>query len=312
MPPLICPTCGSQTPRLAVAPGTPLTCLKCHAAIPDELLSPQPEQAEGETSAPAAYRVERFHATRGGSPAGAFVALGVGLLGAVVLGALSAVIRGFFWAVLIFPILLGFGVGVVAGGGAWMAKLRRPEFAAGAGAVAGLAAAFVLHYVRYLILTADFPAGQQVTFPQFLDLLCQAGVMGFGYTGSMIYYSVEVIVIVIAAGAGALVFLNRPFCEECNAWKQKEQLGPYKINATVAVNAVASGYPAAMVAPAEGDETVTLEIFRCPHCRDSGPIDVRANGTISDGKNTATATVFVTYPGEAATDFEEVRRQCSG
>jgi hypothetical protein len=307
MGPLTCPSCGAQTPRLATAPDAPVHCLKCRALIPAELLAPPADGAEA-ASAPAAYKVERFQPTRGGSPFGFLVALGTGLLGALVLGAIAGGIRQLVWAVLVFAILLGAGVGLTASVGAWLARCRRPELAVGAGAIAGFASALAMHYTRYLIMTADLAV--PITFTRFLDLLCQAGVMGFGYTGSMIYYLVEVIVIVIASGAAAVALLNRPFCEACNAWKKKEQHGPFKINANVAAAAVASGQPKQLVAPPEGDENVTLEIFRCPHCGNTGPIDVRANCTISDGKNTATATVFVTYPGEAADDFEDAVREC--
>jgi hypothetical protein len=303
---ITCPSCGSQTPRLAATPGAPVHCLKCRAPIPPELLAPPTEEGAEVATGPTPYKVERFQATRGGSPVGFFVALATGLLGALVLGAAAGGIRQLVWAVLVFAIILGAGVGFAASVGAWLAKCRRPALAAAAGALAGLASAVVMHYTRYLIM---FPQGQ-MSFPEFLDFLCQAGVMGFGYTGSIIYYSAEVVVIAVAGGLCALVLLNRPFCARCGLWKQKEKLGTFGINANVAAWAVAVGQPKLLVAPPEGAESVTLEIFRCPHCRNDGPIDVRATCAKTENKNTAQAVVFMTYPGEAAADFEDAARAC--
>jgi hypothetical protein len=92
-------------------------------------------------------------------------------------------------------------------------------------------------------------------------------------------------------------------------WKQKEPLGTFKINTAVAAAAVGSGQPALMVAPTEEDEAVTLDLFRCIHCRNNGPIEVRATCTRGKGENAASLVVFMTYPGEAAADFEGVRRK---
>jgi hypothetical protein len=285
-----------------------VTCLKCRAPIPAEQSTAPAGEAGPEAAGPRTYHVERFQPTRGGSPVGVFVALGLGLVAALVLGAIASVVRQFFWLVLVFPALLGAAVGFCAGAGGWLAKCRRPEMIAGAGVVCGLASAVVLHYVRYLSLTANLPPGQ-VTFTQFLELMCRAGVMGFGYTASVIYYIVEVVVIGGAAGAVAIVLLDRPFCEACGTWKSKDVLGKFRINGPMAAAAVSTGQPAALAAPAEGDETVTLELFRCPHCSD-GPIDVRATCEKKEGDNTASLVVFVTYPGAAADDIKAAARAC--
>ncbi len=279
-----------------------MTCLKCRAVIPPEQVEAPAEGGEG----PTPYPVEPFKPTRGGAPAGVVVAIVVGLFGALVLGAVAALVRQGVWFVLVFPLLLGFGLGVCASAGAWLAKCRLAQLVAGAGAVVGLAGAFVLHYATYLIVFRDFPQ-PPVDFPEYLDLLCRAGVMSFGYTGSIIYYLVEVVVIAVAAGAGAVILLNGPFCEKCNLWKQKESLGTFKGSAQVAAWAVGTGRPTLMLAPTEADEKVTVEVYRCPLCRNDGPIDVKATCAVTENKNTATAVVFVTYPGAAAADFEKLR-----
>lgn len=333
MAPLICPACGAQTPRLATSPAASINCLRCRAPIPPEQLAPPVAEpgTEGTGTEPTtldrlvgagflnelsqphnagpAYRVEKFQPTRGGSPVGVIVAVVAGLIGAVVLGAASALLRQFFWLVLVFPALLGFGIGAATSGGAWLAKCRRPELIAGAGVIAGLVGALVLHYVSYLIAVANIPQAQ-IGFQQYLDLRCQAGVLGLGYVGSAIYYVVEAVVIVGAAGTGALTWLDGPFCETCRVWKKKEGLGTFRMNTAVAARAVGSGQPASMIAPPDGNETVTLEFFRCPHCLNDAPIDVRVTCTKANGKDTATAVVFVTYPGTAAPAFEAVRRAC--
>jgi hypothetical protein len=312
--PLICPSCGAQTPRLAGA--SSVTCMKCRAPIPTESLAPPTGEAGAEAPGAPVYHVERFQPTRGGSPAGVLVAVGFGLVAALVLGALAAFVRQYFWAVLIFALLLGAGIGIVTSLGARVAKCRRTELAVGAGIITGLAGAFVLHYVAYLLFLANLnlplgpAAGGLGGFGSHLELKCRLGVMSFGYVGSIIYYAVEAAVIAGTSGACAVVLLKSPFCEPCGVWKQKETLGTFQINTAVAAAAVASGQPALMVAPSEGDEAVALDIYRCPNCRNNAPIEVRASCTKGKGENAATVVVFVTYPGEATADFQEVRRQC--
>jgi hypothetical protein len=254
------------------------------------------------------YHVTQFQPSRGGSSAGVILALFTGLIGAVVLGAVAAGIRQAFWLVLLFPAMYAFAVGCTVSAGAWLTKCRQVVAVAGGGVIVGFVAAFTLHYSCYLIAVWNFPPGA-IGFQEYLRLLCQAGVLGFGFTGSVIYYAFEAIVIVGVTAATSVVLLDGPFCAECKLWKRKTTLGNWKINAAVAAHAVAAGLPKLMVAPPDGDDTVLVEVYQCPHCENRDGIDVRATCVHKEGDNSNTATVFMTYPAEALDDFVEIQSQ---
>lgn len=294
MPPLTCPACG------ATAPAGAAQCLRCRAPLND---------APTET-APPRYRVFAFVAGRGGPLFGVFVALAVGLVAAVVLGAVAGVVRHFLWVVLLFPVGFGGGLGYLTSCGARLAKCRRVPMVHGAGVIVGLLGAAVMHLTLYQVRLAANPALQGMSFFQYLDLLCLAGALGFGYTGTAIYYGVEVGLIVLMTAGMAAELLNDPFCDGCGRWKRNEALGKFKIHAPLAAAAVAAGQPDAMVAPAEGDDTVNVELFRCPHCGNDGPVEVRVSCSRTVDKGVWTAKVFVTYPGAAAPEFEATARDC--
>ena len=65
-----------------------------------------------------------------------------------------------------------------------------------------------------------------------------------------------------------------------------------------------------MVAPAEGDKKVSVTVYACPHCDAEGTIDVSLEGSHTEGKQTATFKVFMTYPGAALADFERAAEEC--
>ncbi|MBY0457282.1 MAG: hypothetical protein K2V38_08100, partial [Gemmataceae bacterium] len=69
-----------------------------------------------------------------------------------------------------------------------------------------------------------------------------------------------------------------------------------------------AGRPAAAVQPAVGDDTFALTLYRCPRCR--GPIEVFAEGTRTAAGNMTMASVALTYPPEAVSEFQELRRTC--
>lgn len=241
--------------------------------------------------------------------------LAVGLVGAAVIGFAMAFLRQYFWFVLILAIAMGMAVGGITGLGAKLGKYRVKEGAVLAGAISGFAAGFLLHYFGYLLLTWDIPALKLVTFWEFMDAACQAGAtigssINLGYTGSAIYWGLEVLVIVIASAAAATWPVSRPFCAGCNEWKEKRPLGTFRIDAPRAVQAVAAGRPSAMVTPADADDRVAVSVYSCPGCGSAGGVEVEVAGTRGKGEGAVTMTVCMSYPGEAVADFEAARARC--
>lgn len=313
-----CPACYHTTPLLGGTAEAPAVCLRCRAPIPPELLAADGPAADAggaalSDTAPV-HPVAAYTGTPGGSPGGFVVTLAVGLAGAIILGAVAGVIHNYFWLVLVFPAMLGLAIGGVVGLGAKIGKYRREEGAAAAGLVSGLVGALLVHYTGYLVAIQDAPWLAQLGFVKFLDIRCEAGVgiggIELGYSGTIIYFVIEAVVIVICAAVLALWPVKKPFCATCNAWKEKKQLGAFKIDGPQAVAAISTGQPLAMVAPATADDKVTVSLFRCPHCGDAGGFEAEVSATRGKGEGAATMTALVSYPTAAVADFEEARRTC--
>jgi hypothetical protein len=312
-----CPSCLHTTPVLAGAPGAAPVCLRCRAPLPPELLAPAGTSAEGEASAaarPAGFEVAPFTGVPGGSVVGFLVAVVVGLVGAVVVGYLTALLRQYFWFVLVFAFLYGLALGGITGIGVRAGKYRRAEGAVAAGVIAGVAGAFLLHYYGYLFSVRDLPILGGLTFWQYMDfrfmLGTSIGSISLGYTGTAIYWALEAVVIVIASAAAATWPVKRPFCAACNRWKEKTVLGKFRVDGPRAVEAVATGQPSALVAPATVDDTVTITLHRCPGCGDAGGFEAEVSAVRGKGEGAVTTSTTVTYPAAAAAAFEEVKRTC--
>jgi hypothetical protein len=272
------------------------------------------EEVVAESAGPTVHPVEAYAGTPGGSAGGVLVALVFGLIGAAVLGFAAAFIHQYFWLVLVFAALYGLALGGIVGLGAWVGKCRLKGGVIAAGAVTGLAGAFLLHYFGYQLAIRDLPALGFLSFTQYLDFRCIVGVsigsLNLGYTGTIIYWLAEAAVIVIASAAVAPWPIKKPFCAGCNVWKTKRSLGKFRLDAPRAVQAVAAGQPAAMVAPATTNDQVTVAVYSCPKCGDANGVEVQVSGTQGTGESAVTMTVCVSYPGAAVADFEKIRQEC--
>jgi hypothetical protein len=311
-----CPACLHTTPVLAKAGDARPVCLRCRAPITVELLSPAGLTAEGAvpSTAPAAHEVVPFTGVPGGSLIGFLVAVGVGLVAAVAVGYATAYLRQHLWFVLVFALFYGLILGGITGLGVRAGKYRRQEGAVAAGAIVGVTGAFLLHYFGYRIAMQDMPALGLISFWTYMDLRCTVGTsigsIELGYKGTAIYWSLEALVVVIASAAAATWPVKRPFCAECNVWKEKKQLGAFKIDGPQAVSAITNGQPLEMVATATADDRVVISLYRCPRCGDAAGLEADVSATRGKGEGAATMTAIVTYPAAAAADFEQARRTC--
>jgi hypothetical protein len=96
------------------------------------------------------YGAKPYHSDGGFSVQGLALTTGVGVLVAVVLGVVAAIVGQFFYAILIFPVFIGAAVG---GAQTWAirhTKIRAPLVCGAAGLVAGIVAITTMHYVDYI------------------------------------------------------------------------------------------------------------------------------------------------------------------
>jgi hypothetical protein len=141
--------------------------------------------------------------------------------------------------------------------------------------------------------------------------------MNLGYVGSYIYWTVELLIVAVLAffimqGAAA-----RPFCPECNEWKQARKLGTLTFRAGDAggaqlLAALGSGEVARLVdySPSAGEGPLHLTAAVCPKCGGGGPVDVKLQHRYKTAKNEEKTQdlLHVTYPGEALPALEAIFR----
>jgi hypothetical protein len=167
------------------------------------------------------------------------------------------------------------------------------------------------------------------SFPAYMDYQATNGVtinrvghggdrgINLGYIGSCIYWGVEVLIVaglafIIMQGAAA-----RPFCPECNEWKQARKLGTLTFRAGDAggaqlLAALGSGEVARLVdySPSAGEGPLHLTAAVCPKCGGGGPVDVKLQHRYKTAKNEEKTQdlLHVTYPGEALPALEAIFR----
>jgi hypothetical protein len=328
-----CPACGVRVPY---ADGQDeVTCDQCLTRIPievkadaaGELPFPKPEPVaatSGAEHAPLTFPVKPFEAVKGGHRFLTVVPLGAGLFAAIVLSVVCAILQGYLWLIVVFPLLHGAALGLAIGLAARLMRFRRHGSLVVIGFICAVLSVFGVHFLEYLAFIGGGPGAPQITFWQYMDLQATLGVQlskagggggggaNLGYTGSIIYWVVEAFLTALGAIGVPIAMVSSPFCENCNVWKRKRTHGPFKVEPTVAVQAVANGVPGEMIVPSEGDRKSTLTIYSCPYCAGDAPIDVKFDGSITEGKKTWCCNVFVSYPGEALAIFDAAVDACEG
>lgn len=243
--------------------------------------TPVPEET---VTFPEVARFEvREYCADGGFAFGSLLQLcgGLGVVG-IILGAIAHFVGQYFWFILIFPALIGLGVG---GAGAVLLRklrVRNPIICSFAGLAAGVFAMTTMHYLDYRafndrmagamgaeqldfirqvavnieqfqqdrenlpedlqLLVDDLLADPEAlkvfqvnSFPAFMNYSAELGVelshrgrkgMNLGYTGSIIYWLVEMLIV---AGLGFVLMSSaaaQPFCVACHEWKKEKEYGP--------------------------------------------------------------------------------------
>ena len=316
MPTAACPHCQSAVDLPDGPAAEPVTCPACGGVV-----APQAPDAAAADPGQDPFPVLPYQAVNAGRPAGLGLAVFFGLAAAVVVGLVAGLIRPHLWLIVIFPLFLGAAVGGLAGLGGRIGRARLPAATAAVGAGAALLAGAGLYYQDYLN-TVPEPLRPLLGFWKYMDLRAEAGVtlgkpgandkgMNLGYTGSVIYWLVELGITAAAGATAAGAVVSSPFCGDCHRWKTKRAYGPYRVEPAAAAAAVATGVPGGIATPADGPgKQATVSVYTCPNCGDQGTVDVEAVGTHTVKKQVGTVKVFMTYPGGAAAAFDEVDRQC--
>jgi uncharacterized protein YbaR (Trm112 family) len=252
---------------------------------------------------------------------GLFVTFIVGMIAAVVMGLIASAIGQLFYLILIFPVVIGFAVGMAMSMAARLSKMHSVAAGGVIGFFCGVVAMLVVHFSDYLwALGAGLPP--DVTFPEFMHLQATEGVqigrrgggINLGYTGSFIYWGIEMLAVAVIVFALGLAQASSPFCVECNAWKKARTYGPFRGEPGEAKAFVEAGDVAQLGVAGDpgpgGGVTLRLIVSVCPHCRTDGPVEVRLQKVTKTKEGESTSELcHTTYPGDVVALIDAIPEQ---
>jgi hypothetical protein len=292
--------------------------------------------------------VPEEYVPEGGFSAAGLPVLLAGLGAAAVgLGWVASFIGQWFYLILVFPVAIGLGligVGVLLGR---LTKMRSPGLAVLFGLVSATLAIVAMHYFNYqrflkqrdevLKKVPDLDAVQAPlhdpkeaeavqflrdarkvnSFPSYVTFEARQGVtisgrgkggLNLGFTGTWIYWGVELAVVAGMAIFGLIGGAAAPFCSTCKDWKQERPLGTLERRDTDVAAVLRSGEIERLKAydPALGGGNLVVTAAVCPNCKGEAPISVRLVEVTKNekGEEQRNELAHVTYPGAALPEFE--------
>jgi hypothetical protein len=264
--------------------------------------------ASSGTSASLRQSGTRPYESDGGfSVQGLLLTTAVGMAVAAILGVAVGVVGQLFYAVLIFPIAIGLGVGAAQIWAIREAKIRSPIACGAAGLVAGVVAVVTMHFFNYLVSTS---------FMSYLDWSARQGVeispvhsvskgLNLGYTGTYVYWATEAVIVALCAAAVARRRAAAPFCVKCDTWKVERELGCLNAPPKVVAEAIQSGRLADLPAIAgTSNHEVAICVCECPGCPDEDEVVLQVDQvTYNHGTRSKSPAARAIYPRAAASDL---------
>lgn len=300
-------------------------------------------------------------------PDGGFAMSGVTLLlsalaiAGAILGYLAHLVSAYIYLIIMFPILIGLGLGVIGTRMIKQGRVRNPLFGGLAGFLGGVLAMAMMHYFDFekfkaqqpplsqlppkIAEVAQLPTAQRTQWIQanvpaedredldnalrsvnvktlfdYMDLSARYGVeikrttgsskdkgLNLGYTGTYIYWMVEVLIVALVTWGMLKSAAAEPYCAPCDQWKEQKVLGVLP-GSQAAGMAVASGNLGAMAAlDPHGQGIVRVTAACCKGCVGKGHIDVKAELITADrkGKEKTQTVAHVSYPPEAMVPLQQ-------
>jgi hypothetical protein len=244
------------------------------------------------------------------------------LLGGMLVGWVASALGQIWYLVFLFPLGMGIALAVLGNAVCRWARLRNPTVAGLGGLLAGAAAILAMH-------AADHQAARRLiqarpdTVPAllrerldedhslrgYLDATARIGLtisgrsgegINLGYSGTHLYWALELVVVGGLALFGARAAATRPFCVGCGHWKAERLLSVLN-EAPDLVPTLRRGLLEDLGShrPPADKGDLTLSVAVCPFCGTESPVDVRLERLAGNKGRTAAEVVHLTYPGEA-------------
>jgi hypothetical protein len=285
----------------------------------------QPLDAEPLEPAPGGvpglqFETSPYQSDGGWTASGALFTLLTVTTAGFMIGWAVSFISQWMYFVLLFPAGMGLILGVA---GNWAVHRGKVRSAQGAGLIALLGAAMVIgtmHYMQYRQFLQAVPIIQnRLSFVDYMDLRATQGVtltsghgrhggINLGYTGSFIYWGVELLAVAFIAMAIMATAAKSPFCNACQSWKAARLLGRVQVPMAAGIEAVRAGTIASLadhnLAPGSGPLEFTVAV--CPNCGHESSVDVKLQAVSKNkkGEEVKKELAHVTYPGEALAVWE--------
>jgi hypothetical protein len=119
------------------------------------------------------FPAERYRHDGGCTAGGVALLTATGLVTAAIAGAIGSFISQWFYLVLLFPLLIGFAVGMAAVWAIKVGHVRNSLIAGVVGFLSGLMAMFVMHYCDFARFNSEMRATLEKEPPQVAELLSQ-------------------------------------------------------------------------------------------------------------------------------------------
>lgn len=252
---------------------------------------------------------DRYYAPSGGLSVAAFITVPLlGLIAAAILAygyAYLSVYNPFIYVTALATMAFGAGVGLAAGLGARLGKVRSPKLMA----LALLILSAVALYGTWVVWMHAFLGRGDLDIWLWKpdELWAAISLVASQGAWSISSYTPTGVVLYIAWGAEALLLVGfifflgfgqayEPFCERCDVWMDEEELGafPGVSDPAALVSEIESG---ALEALSQGDgegAPLVATLHECPGCQRVGTLTVKA------------VTVTVNKKGEEETNTEDI------
>ena len=336
-----CPECQAQLrlpPAAASAAPPPLPTVNSppeeairKPATSARIVAPPPPQRAAKDVA-WQFDAQRYRSETWLTPGGVAIFLALLVVGAIILGTLASVIGHFFWLVVLFPILVGAGLGYIGGFGLKIAKVNSPVFSFIAVFCAAIVAVLTNHFADYVIDVGSDPILPPISFLEYTQIKAEAGVTikrggtgGFTLSGiaAYIYWGVEGLIILGVALYVLRGFARAPFCIHCKTWKRHEIIGDISLRdeklkldklKSEAAASLEAGDLAWLRDHASGGkkDRFAIGLHQCPNCDEELPIEVELAyiDQMKQGEPRVPVSL-ATYPADAVPTLRELIRHAA-
>jgi hypothetical protein len=247
------------------------------------------------------------------------------LIAGIALGVIASMLGEVCYLVLLYPLALGFVMAGLTFLAVRLGQVRSPLVAALAGLMGGCVCVLTMHWLDYrrtvTLARTDPPRLPEQLAARlrdstglfdYLDAMASLGLtissrdtggLNLGYVGTCVYWSSELVLVMLIAAAGGVGGARDPFCVACRAWKEERYMGTLCDGGEAMLRDLKRGNLSALECcrPSPAGNELVLRVAVCPRCGVDCPIDlhIERNPRARRSPGSAAWPMHLTLPGEA-------------